>query len=344
MTIHVFLGPSLPVDQARTLVQAEYHPPAQVGDIYELAIDRNLPTAIAIIDGRFEQVPAVWHKEILYLLSRGVRVFGAASMGALRAAELWPFGMEGVGEVFGLFRTGELEDDDEVAVSHADADYGYRPLSEAMVNVRAGLGAAVQQGIISPSVGLKLTSAVKTLFYPDRTWGAVYELAGACGLSAQNATELRSFIAERRPDSKKNDAIALLSNLAAMSADDFAQRDPAFVFEPTYNWEKLVRIVTNDRHARTLSSRLHVEVPDCHRVVETDHPGLTSEALLDFLACREADRLGLILSDGDRITDAPTAIGALLGRYHHELYGHVLERLMQRAFNSERAPDVPEQR
>ena len=32
--------------------------------------------------------------EVLYALANGVRVFGASSMGALRAAELHAFGME----------------------------------------------------------------------------------------------------------------------------------------------------------------------------------------------------------------------------------------------------------
>ena len=41
-------------------------------------------------------------------------------MGALRAAELHPYGIEGVGaHYFEAYRGGEYEDDDEVAVSHA---------------------------------------------------------------------------------------------------------------------------------------------------------------------------------------------------------------------------------
>ena len=38
---------------------------------------------IAIIDGYFERMAAVWHKEILVALERGIAVWGAASMGAL---------------------------------------------------------------------------------------------------------------------------------------------------------------------------------------------------------------------------------------------------------------------
>ena len=49
--------------------------------------------AQVIVDGSFQWTPAVWHKEILWAMGRGVHVFGAASMGALRAAELDGFGL-----------------------------------------------------------------------------------------------------------------------------------------------------------------------------------------------------------------------------------------------------------
>ena len=55
-------------------------PPASQGDVY--AATRFRPWAIGIVDGYFERVPAVWHKEILWAMSQGVRVYGAASMGA----------------------------------------------------------------------------------------------------------------------------------------------------------------------------------------------------------------------------------------------------------------------
>src|SRR5262245_23975176 len=112
MSIYVFLGLSLPVDDARRLLDATYLPPVSMGDVWALMHRR--PMALVIIDGFFEQKPAVWHKEILYALSQGVHVYGSSSMGALRAAELHTFGMIGVGEVFEAFRDGHLEDDDEV--------------------------------------------------------------------------------------------------------------------------------------------------------------------------------------------------------------------------------------
>ena len=115
----VFLGPTLTLDEGRAVLDAQYLPPAGHGDVLRAALRR--PRVIAIVDGVFERQPAVWHKEILFALSKGIHVYGAASMGALRAAELDEFGMRGIGEVYRAYADGTLEDDDEVAVAHADA-------------------------------------------------------------------------------------------------------------------------------------------------------------------------------------------------------------------------------
>src|SRR5262249_44516336 len=116
VSLVVFTGPTLSAAEASAELEALYLPPVAQGDVYRAALQG--PRAIGIIDGTFERDPAVWHKEILWAMERGIRVFGSASMGALRAAELASFGMEGVGAIFAAYRDGVLEDDDEVAVAH----------------------------------------------------------------------------------------------------------------------------------------------------------------------------------------------------------------------------------
>ena len=69
MNILVFAGPSLPLSEARQEIDAVFLPPVSEGDIYRATFER--PDAIGIIDGYFENVPAVWHKEILYALQQG---------------------------------------------------------------------------------------------------------------------------------------------------------------------------------------------------------------------------------------------------------------------------------
>ena len=92
--VYVFVGPTLAVSDARAELDAVYLPPVTAGDVHRLW--RLRPRAIGIIDGFFEHAPAVWHKEILWIMEQGVHVFGSAGMGALRAVELEMFGMRGV--------------------------------------------------------------------------------------------------------------------------------------------------------------------------------------------------------------------------------------------------------
>ena len=125
MTACVFVGPTLPAHEIQKVTDYVCLPPVEQGDVYR-AMAR-APRAIGIIDGYFDGSPAVWHKEILFAMSRGVHVFGASSMGALRAAELSVFGMHGVGTIFEAYRDGTLEDDDEVALLHGPAEAGYIP-------------------------------------------------------------------------------------------------------------------------------------------------------------------------------------------------------------------------
>jgi hypothetical protein len=101
----LFSGPTLPPREAEARLDALCLPPARQGDIWR-AVRAHRPAAIGLIDGVFLDAPAVWHREILWALSEGVHVFGAASMGALRAAELDGFGMRGVGRIYAAYRNG----------------------------------------------------------------------------------------------------------------------------------------------------------------------------------------------------------------------------------------------
>src|SRR5947207_4112834 len=147
MNVFIFTGPTISPAEASAELKAVYLPPAAEGDVYRVALHR--PQAIGIIDGYFQSVPTVRHKEILWAMSRGIHVFGSASIGALRAAELAAFGMEGVGAIFESYRDGILEDDDEVAIAHGPSGVGFRAASEAMVNIRHTLRKAESIDIIS---------------------------------------------------------------------------------------------------------------------------------------------------------------------------------------------------
>ncbi|MFI9559224.1 TfuA-like protein [Nonomuraea endophytica] len=233
----VFLGPTLPVEEAARILPADYRPPAELGSVYRAARER--PSAIGIVDGYFERVPAVWHKEILYALSLGIRVYGAASMGALRAAELAAFGMIPVGEVAEQYRLGLLTDDDEVAVLHAPAQGGYRPMSEPMVNIRATLAAAVREEILDADAAAALVARAKDMYYPDRDWAAL--LDHAADSEAAHLDRLRVWLPGGALDQKRLDAERLLAEMGRwLETGAGPPSTPAWPFEQTENWGELV--------------------------------------------------------------------------------------------------------
>src|SRR5258708_4117885 len=110
------MRPALPPGVRPADPRFDWRPPVRQGELYRAALDR--PAVIGVIDGYFEVTPTVWHKEILWAMTQGIHVFGAASIGALRAAELDVFGMRGIGRIYDDFRDGVLEDDDDVALLH----------------------------------------------------------------------------------------------------------------------------------------------------------------------------------------------------------------------------------
>jgi hypothetical protein len=238
----VFLGPTLPLEVAQSLCDAVFLPPARRGDVLA-ALEAHRPTTMALIDGYFEQVPSVWHKEILFALAHGIRVAGAASMGALRAAELRAFGMVGVGRVFDAYVSGRFapfpepfEDDDEVAVVHGPAEAGY-PSSDAMVDIRATLARAVDEGVLDREAALALAAAGKALFYKERSYPVLLERAAADGLDAADLRRFAAWLPGGRVAQKRLDAEALLRHLGAGT---LGTAPAAFRFERTLHWEQAV--------------------------------------------------------------------------------------------------------
>lgn len=206
--VPVFVGPSLGRHRPSYVgVDLDYRPPASQGDVIAAAVEA--PKAIVLIDGYFEHVPAVHHKEILWALDQGIPVYGGASIGALRAAELSPFGMIGVGKIFEAFEAGELDCDDEVALIHGPAEVGYEPLSEPLVNIRWTLSSAVNSGVVEEDFACSLVNRAKETFYPERSFA---QLLGGHKLQADRggAERLASWLPNGRLDQKRIDAMACL--------------------------------------------------------------------------------------------------------------------------------------
>jgi hypothetical protein len=216
---YIFLGPTLALSGAQAELDAVYLPPVSAGDMFRLWQRR--PRVVGIVDGYFEHVPGVWHKEIMWIMAQGVHVFGAAGLGALRAAELDSFGMRGVGRVYQAVKDGTLDRDNEVAVAWEEGPDGYRALSEAMVSIRATLEAAQRAQIICDSTRDALAAAGAALFYRERAWPAVLDAGKAAGADPAELGALRRWLPTGRVDQQADDAVAMLREMR-----DFLARSP----------------------------------------------------------------------------------------------------------------------
>jgi hypothetical protein len=213
--IIVFLGPSLESSEAEKILSAEYRPPAKRGDL--LAAAGKGATIIGLIDGVFHQESAVAHREILAAIQHGVKVIGASSMGALRAAEMDTLGMVGIGEIYRMYKSGELESDDEVALVF-DPESGIA-LSEPLINIRFTLKRAKSEGIIDATVHDALLDSARSLFYPKRTYGAIVSAAGDA-LDEKVGERFLSWVITGACDQKREDARAALEYIRKIVEED----------------------------------------------------------------------------------------------------------------------------
>lgn len=211
----LFVGPSLGSTSIPGAI--ELRPPAIAGDLARLL--SHPPAAIGLVDGCFETAPSVWHKEILDLLAAGVVVMGAASIGALRAAELHDQGMRGIGAIFSCFHNRTTIRDDAVMVVHAPAELGYHPLTLSLVEAEA----AIHLCCHDPSERRMLLRIARTLSFRQRDWAAI--------LAAYHArTGRRCRVAETAlravPSLKQADVRLLVDAMLAPLDPRFTRRPP----------------------------------------------------------------------------------------------------------------------
>jgi TfuA protein len=214
----VFVGMSLQVSEARTILDADYRPPIKRGDLPCLS---EHVRHVGIIDGVFMNDCSVGHREIIALLKRGVTVVGGGSMGALRASELSDLGMIGVGKVYEMYSSGEIEDDDEVALTF-NPETG-DPLSEPLVNIRATLALAVEKGIIEADTSAQILEKVRAEYYPRRSMTLMLELAKDV-LDPRILEDLTDFVRISNVDIKRKDALAVLQEIAKITKNEKCEK------------------------------------------------------------------------------------------------------------------------
>lgn len=200
----IFVGPSLPEASVKEILpDALILPPAEQGDIdfarYQLGAD-----VIGLIDGKHTMVLPPLHKEILSVIDDGCRFVGAASMGALRAVECEAFGAEPVGEVAAMYKEGIIDADDEVCMTHADKESGYKHLSVPLVNIRWTMNAAN----IGRDTKLEIVDYARCMFYADRDWQTIFD---GCDVSEDDQKEILAS----RCDIKEADSLHLCHYIAS---------------------------------------------------------------------------------------------------------------------------------
>lgn len=251
----VTAGPTIGADDIRAIVpNAEVVPPISFGDAFRYGLGPG--DTLLIVDGLFFQHPSVRHKELLTLIATGVRVVGSSSMGALRAAELHPFGMEGYGWVFESYRDGVLEADDEVGMVHGDPDDGYPIFVDALVNIRQTLARCVESRLLTTTLANQLIDVARSLPFTMRTWNRLLDEAGVSEIRGL-ARRLRSL----RVDIKHADAVLALQQIAGGRASAAVRPAPP----PTIwsqHWQRLWAPAAPEAVATEHSHETVIEVRD----------------------------------------------------------------------------------
>ena len=234
----VFIGPSLPDAAKHAGTDIALRPPAVQGDVLRAVEDG--ANIIGLVDGGFENTAPVWHKEILFALSLNVTVLGAASMGALRAAECRAFGMIGIGRIYNDYVSGAVVDDADVALLHEPIELGSRALTVPMVNVRSTLDEMERLRLFDNAFRLALEQAALNLFFKKRTWALIVRACAA--IPASRKQYWLDMLRMHAIDQKRIDALALLE--AVRDRDDqrvSTNRD--WEFRRTTLWsEQLTRL------------------------------------------------------------------------------------------------------
>lgn len=295
----IFLGPTLPLGEARSILEAIYLPPARQSDFLTAAVNHR-PDVIGLIDGVFLHSLSVWHKEILYALRTGIRVYGSSSMGALRAAETAQFGMIGVGEVYRQYASGELMDDDEVALAHASPEQNYLKVSEAMVNVRATFAAAQTAGLIDDAQLRRLNEIAKAMYFPERAFPAILRAAQAEGFPKITLEALSEFVKTGFVDVKKQDAIALLTTIRDLPPIELKAKAQEKTFDFGRTSSFATTLYNRDRRVEHDGVSLPLEaIGNYVALHDPEFNDLNFNALNRAIAYEFAELLGVEVTDQD---------------------------------------------
>jgi hypothetical protein len=273
--ILVYLGTSLPLAKAREILPgAIYRAPAKQGDIVTDVVNLE-PDRIILIDGNFDANLSVWHKEIVYALQYpGVKaVYGAASMGALRAAELDWLGMVGIGRVYEWYRAGITEDDSEVALSYAVRDGPDGPIyytnTVPLVDIRAGVEHYEKEFPLEPvaRAAREFLLDMARVYYGDRT-ESVCANSWDKNFGVNSRPELESKAFPQIPQ-KALDAIEALTNFRAYEPAPIQKPTPENLsryFQALYERDRRIKVNGTEVPQQHVDAYVLLHNPEYERI------------------------------------------------------------------------------
>lgn len=141
-------------------------PPAARGSIRDV-VSHFSPAEMVLVDGVLHHALSVGHAELRDALWAGWRIWGLASMGAIRAYEMRHEGMRGYGAVYGRFESEHDFQDDEVTLLHAPAP-PFRPVTEPLIHLRGALASWNDKGWLTPDQTATIADEFKSLWYGER--------------------------------------------------------------------------------------------------------------------------------------------------------------------------------
>ncbi|MGH4029187.1 TfuA-like protein [Actinomycetota bacterium Odt1-20B] len=224
-TLVVFAGPSLAASPLLGPLADVLRPPVRAGDLTEATRQLEAGAHVLIVDGEFGQSQAITLTEIRTAVDAGFHLWGAASMGALRAAECAPLGMAALGTIAGAYLSGDLVADDEVALAY-DPDT-YEPFTVPLVNVRRLTGVLTAWGATTQEEAARVLTAARAVHFRQRTFAALRRivensLTGGAAIVARHLLEPGA-----RPlwDAKLADAEAAVTHVLRARAEGRTPQD-----------------------------------------------------------------------------------------------------------------------
>ncbi|MFF8960324.1 TfuA-like protein [Streptomyces sp. NPDC014894] len=289
------------------LPSAEVLPPAKRGDVYRAREKGS--TRILVVDGAFAHELPITPREVVDVARDGAQIFGASSMGAIRAAECRPAGVRGVGAVYRMYRMGLLDSDDPVAVA-TDPDQGHAAVSVALINIHAAVGRLRGLRMITPSQRAALLQSAAALYYPDRTWRLILRQAGVNDPDGA----LRRVCAA--VDIKRADALSAVRLLASLP--DPAESDSTFraldrgpryfSHDPLLGYDRrrldddLPRFIAGSGRYRKYVRWLVADEPEFHGIAAKDCPTSPRDPLVEKALARVfRSRRGIACSVMDKV-------------------------------------------